>query len=329
MNNDIENVIMRILAGSEHVNDNKLFSEWYNLSEDNRVLFLSLKDIYDRRKGGIYPTNNEINAVWLKINNTVTEKAKRKKRQSTFAIISSVAAIAIVIVVLCIAFVKNNDVAVDWVEVKTNPRSAPKTILLSDGSEVIVNASSYLKYPRNFTAGKREIYLDGEAFFKVSKADNSEFVVHTEKQSINVLGTEFNVLAYSSDNSTITTLVNGKIKLETYGNDNTLIDEIIVLPNQQINFDRSINEATVSDIDISDAMMWIDGVYSFREASLCEITRRLGYVTGVTFILDEELIDEEYTGKFFYYQTPEEIIEVLNFKGEYQHKITNDTILLF
>lgn len=329
MNSDIENVIVRILAGSEHVSDVKLFSEWYNLSDDNREYFLSLKDIYDRRKGGIYPTKNEINTVWLKINNTVNEKTKRKRRLSAFTFISGVAAIAIVVVVLCNTFIKNSDVTVDWVEVRTTPRSAPKTILLSDGSEVIVNASSYLKYPRNFTAGKREIYLDGEAFFKVSKADNSEFVVHTEKQSINVLGTEFNVLAYSSDNSTITTLVNGKIKLETYGNDNTLIDEIIVLPNQQINFDRSINETTVSDIDISDAMMWIDGVYSFREASLCEITRRLGYVTGVTFILDEELIDEEYTGKFFYYQTPEEIIEVLNFKGEYQHKITNDTILLF
>src|SRR5690554_6354896 len=137
MNNEIENVMMRILARSDYVNDKDLFSQWYDLSEDNRVLFLSLKDIYDRRKGGIYPTNNVINAVWLNINSRVTKNAKRRKRQSTFAIINSVAAIAIVIVVLCIAFVKNNDVAVDWVEVKTNPRSAPKTILLSDGSEVI------------------------------------------------------------------------------------------------------------------------------------------------------------------------------------------------
>ena len=329
MSNDIENVIVRVLIGTEDVNDLNLFSEWYNASDENRKHFLKLKNIYDRLKGGLYPKQHEIYSVWDRIDESIKVKTKKKLRVRSFVIASSVAAVALVFILLSITYFRISNTDINWVEFRSPPRSAPQTILLSDGSTVIVNASSYLRYPEKFSSDLREVYLDGEAFFKVKHDENSEFVVHTDKQSIKVLGTEFNVLGYSSDSSITTTLAEGKIQLLIYNDDKSLIEKIDVLPKQQTCFDKNTYETAISEINIKETMAWIDGVYSFRDASLNEITNRIGKVTGVVFeISDETLSKEEYTGKFFYYQTAREIIEVLNFKDDFRYQINSDTVHL-
>ncbi|HEY0299374.1 MAG TPA: FecR family protein, partial [Arachidicoccus sp.] len=87
------------------------------------------------------------------------------------------------------------------------------TIILADGTKVTLNAESSLKYPTAFSAGTRDVYLTGEAFFDVHKDHQHPFIVHTAKMNVRVLGTAFDVKSYNNDSSSETTLIRGMIEV--------------------------------------------------------------------------------------------------------------------
>lgn len=323
MHCDIEEIIVRVLDQRQSEDDMRLFLAWYHAKEENRAFYFQLKDIYERRVGGLYPNDSEIHASWERL------KSKQPVRDSGRILRMLVAAVAFLLIVSGVYFYFQNREEIRWIEVRTAPRSAPRTILLSDGSTVLLNASSWLKYPENFRGKSREVFLDGEACFTVSHDEKRKFIVHTDQQEINVLGTRFNVQGYSSDPYTVTTLITGKVRLATHDNENRLKSEVVMHPNQQLCFDKQRNEITVSQVDPQSVVTWMKGVYSFRDASLEEITTRLGKVMGVVFVVPgESERKEKYTGKFFSDQSPEEIAGVLNFNGQFRSEFRNDTLFL-
>ena len=318
----IDDLLIRVLDRRQTDEELQSFLDWYHASEENKQLFFQLKDIYERRKGGLYPDEQAISASWGRL----CDKMERKHSRTT--IWAMAAAVFLALIVSGILFLTGRE-EVRWVEVETAPRSEPYPVLLSDGSTVLLNASSRLKYPEKFKGESREVYLDGEAFFTVASDKRRAFIVHTEQQDVRVLGTQFNVQGYSSDPHTITTLITGKVKLLTYNSSHQLNEEIEMLPDQQLFFDKQRNDASLSRINPSETVTWMSGVYSFRDAPLEEITRRLGKVTGIAFIVpDESARKEKYTGKFFSNQSPQEIAAVLNFKGQFRTESRNDTLFL-
>ena len=334
----IDEIIIRVLDQRQSPEEMQIFLAWYHAADENKQLYFQLKDIYERRKGGLYPDDREISACWerlsLKMEReqsmlSTSHKKIKQDRYARMAVRSLVAAVALVLIISAVYLFINRPEEVTWTEVRTTPRSSPRSIVLSDGSTVLLNASSWLKYPEKFTGKNREVYLDGEALFTVARNERRSFIVHTERQDIQVLGTQFNVLGYSSDPRTITTLITGQIKLATYDKNHQVKIEMMMHPNQQVFFDKLRNETSVSEIDPSDALTWTRGVYSFRDAPLEEITRRLEKVLGISFIItnDADRI-EKYTGKFFSHQSPSEIATVLNFKGQFRPEFRNDTLFL-
>jgi transmembrane sensor len=96
----------------------------------------------------------------------------------------------------------------------STPLGSRSHTLLPDGSEVWLNAGTTLRYPESFSANQRDVFLTGEAYFKVKSNKKWPFVVHTKEVKIRALGTAFNVKAYPTDKAVVTTLVEGVIKLE-------------------------------------------------------------------------------------------------------------------
>ncbi len=92
-------------------------------------------------------------------------------------------------------------------------RGQKSQIVLADGTKVWLNSDTKIKYPGNFSKNQRDVYLDGEAFFEVIKNEHQPFVVHTSGLNVKVLGTKFNVKAYSDENHIETSLFEGKISL--------------------------------------------------------------------------------------------------------------------
>ncbi|WP_294080023.1 FecR family protein [Proteiniphilum sp. UBA5384] len=336
MNNDVSQIIIRVLRGNQTEEDMQVFLQWYRASSENKTLFLQLKHIYDLRRGGLNPDETEVLESWDRL------VVKLKKRSSGTLLPTAsnrhfpgivkflgAAAVAVILVIAGIQFFRTGDGSVEWIEVTTGIGSQSKTVILADGSVVRLNVSSSLRYPEKFNTANREVYLDGEAYFNITEDKARTFVVHTDKQSISVLGTEFNVSGYSSDPYTVTTLVTGKVKLDIYDGENNLKNEVMMEPDQQVYFDKEFLRMTLSEVNARDVTSWMEGIYSFRDAPLEEITRRFEKIYGVTiFIPDEADRQEKYTGKFFAYQDIREVMDVLNFKGQFRLQFHADTILI-
>ena len=165
----------------------------------------------------------------------------------------------------------------------TVPRGGQFSLNLEDGTKVLLNSDSKIKYPVKFIKGeKRQVeLLYGEAFFDVSSSKNnngSEFIVSTKTQKINVLGTKFNVKSYSEDDIITTTLVEGKVKVENGEN------QILLFPNQQSKVDSNSAIIDVSDVDVSQQISWINGLFSFNDTSLEDIMHTLSRWYDLEFI---------------------------------------------
>lgn len=143
-------------------------------------------------------------------------------------------------------------------------------LLLPDSTEVWLNAGSLLRYPRRFADARRQVYLDGEAYFSVRKDAARPFRVETSRLSVKVLGTKFNVKAYPDEERIITTLSSGKVEVSTPSQ-----PAQILKPNEQLTYDKRTSRISIAEVPAVDAEAWITGKLIFTEASLAEIQQTL------------------------------------------------------
>lgn len=152
------------------------------------------------------------------------------------------------------------------------PRGKTFTVILSDSSEVIINADSKFSYPANFEGDKREVYLVGEAFFKVKKDKrNRPFIVKTNNVEINVLGTEFNVCGYLPDNTSVT-LIDGSVKIT----DTISRNYVNISPNESAVISENGDIDVEKNVDIDEFSNNMEGHFYFDNKNLFEISQTIG-----------------------------------------------------
>lgn len=149
------------------------------------------------------------------------------------------------------------------------PRKGQYLTVLPDGTKVWLNAESSLKYPTAFTGVDRIVELQGEGYFKVAHNSKHPFIVKTGDQNLKVLGTEFNLSSYINDHSTVTTLIEGSVQLESKSGK----AKEILKPNQQASLTES--NYTVIVVDAEATSSWRDGEFRFKSTSLADAIRQL------------------------------------------------------
>ena len=154
------------------------------------------------------------------------------------------------------------------------PYGKTSEVLLSDGTRVFLNAGSRLVYPDYFTGKTREVFLVGEALFEVKHDQTHPFIVQLNDLQLKVLGTRFNVSAYTSDNVIETVLAEGKVQLEL--NHAGLFDKAIILqPDQMASFNKTTMETDIKRVNPDNYTLWTKGLFKFESADLNRITKRL------------------------------------------------------
>ena len=150
------------------------------------------------------------------------------------------------------------------------PRNGEYHIVLNDGTEVWLNADSYLKFPVYFKGKERRVVLTGEAYFKVAHHDQYPFIVETDLGNVRVYGTEFNVKRYEEEHNIRTTLVNGSVgfclredKPENY---------VIIEPGHQISYQVG-EKIVVKKVNISNEIAWRNQLFCFESCTLEEIMK--------------------------------------------------------
>lgn len=154
----------------------------------------------------------------------------------------------------------------------TVPKGGEYQLTLADGSRVWLNAASRLRYPVRFTGGKREVFLEGEAYFEVSRSE-APFEVHGGGQCVRVLGTEFNVMAYGNEGRVQTTLVNGKVQVAA--DDGRGGKPVVLLPGEQAELDKAKGTYTTRRVDVADYCGWRERLFVFGEEDLATMMRKL------------------------------------------------------
>ncbi|WP_180335665.1 FecR family protein [Labilibaculum filiforme] len=142
------------------------------------------------------------------------------------------------------------------------PRNGEYYVVLPDGTKAWVNSASSIGFYSQFSANKRIIELQGEAYFEVEKDSLRPFIVRTTNMDVRVLGTHFNVKAYADEDYTYTTLSEGKVQL-TMGE-----KRANMIPNQQIVLDNLTGKYEAKQVDASIYTAWKDGKFIFRDEPL-------------------------------------------------------------
>jgi transmembrane sensor len=171
--------------------------------------------------------------------------------------------------------VADNDSRWNTLEV---PRKLDYKINLSDGSTVHLNAATRLKFPFSFSGSKREVHVEGEAYFIIAKKANQPFIVHTNDIDIEVLGTTFNVNTYSED-VVYTALVDGSIKVKGGKRD------VLLRPGHYLSAHKG--DYKIIPLDEDAILSWRRGVYYFYNTPLEEICSTLVRWFDVKVIIDD------------------------------------------
>jgi transmembrane sensor len=172
--------------------------------------------------------------------------------------------------------------------VMTTPRGGYYQVILPDGSKVWLDAASSLRYPTAFSGKDRAVELSGEAYFEIAPRADQPFLVTSNGITVQVLGTEFNLMAYSDEDAIRTTLVKGSVRV-VCGKDLRQ-----VLPGQQTSWKRGGSAWQVSVPDINEVLAWKQGEFRFRDLDIPAIMRQIARWYDV----DIEYVGKEPTGEF-------------------------------
>lgn len=189
-----------------------------------------------------------------------------------------------------------------------NTLSVPKglmyRIVLSDGTQVYINAASRLKFPFSFTGKNREVYLEGESYFAVASHPDQPFIVHTPYADVKALGTSFNIETY--DSTTTVSLLTGRAQVA--------VEEksVILLPGQAATLHKQQTNIAVEPFEGDMILNRLEGKYLITGKSIYEISRLLERWYNISVIIDQEKINSKrYYGVLYKSQPIEFFLEDL------------------
>jgi transmembrane sensor len=177
-----------------------------------------------------------------------------------------------------------------------NNSDGEQHIVLSDGSEVILEKNSRLTYAANFSSGKREVYLEGNAFFNITRNPSRPFIVYTQTIVTKVLGTSFYVKAMSSSETASVVVKTGKVsvfKRENFTSTDagsSALKGMVVTPNQQVVYDIPNEQMNKSLVEKPALAPQSSFSFEFDDTPAAEVFKTLQSAYGVPVLIDEEVL---------------------------------------
>ena len=202
-------------------------------------------------------------------------------------------------------------------------RGQKASITLPDGSKVWLNSLSELTYNSDFNTEKRELLLDGEAYFEVASNPDKPFVVRSNEITVEALGTAFGVKAYTDDVSVSSILMHGKVRVTTPNG------SIILKPNERVQYDRELATTRQSSVtNAVDFTGWIHNELRFENESLYEITRNIQRIYNVEIIFSTERLKKlRYTGTVDN-NSLESVLNLISLTSPVSFKIDGQKVIL-
>ena len=186
----------------------------------------------------------------------------------------------------------------------STPRGGQYQVILPDNTSVWLNSASSISYPATFTGDERLVTLTGEAYFEVAENKKMPFKVRSGLQTVEVLGTHFNVNAYADEPNTLTTLAQGSVKLVS------AVSSTRIIPGEQGLVSASGSILT-RRVDVDRELAWKNGLFSFEGQDIRAIMRQISRWYDIEVVYDKNLPEEKYYGEIARSSKLESVFKIL------------------
>lgn len=281
--------LINYIVGNYSDSDAKEVRGWINSSEKNKQEFFRLKSIYafSQAKSKRLNIDTEYKIIIKKL-------GIKKLHVFRIRIYRNVIRYAAIIVfALMVGYtasqlhflngVEDEKIALNEIIV---PPGQISEFVLSDGTHAWLNSGTTIKFPSKFNQATREIFLEGEAYFKVTANKKKPFLVRSGTITTKVVGTEFNVSAYDENESIETTLIKGAVEILGYSD-----KKIVGLsPGQQFSYTKNTRKYTLNEVNTEPFEAWKEGELIFRDKSLKEVSLKLERWYNVEIYFGDDLV---------------------------------------
>lgn len=207
-------------------------------------------------------------------------------------------------------FVGHANINTTAINTVSTPRGGQYHLILTDGTEAWLNASSSIKFPTAFTGTERKVEVKGEVYFEVAKNKSKPFIVHTDQSDIKVLGTHFNINTYNDEDYQRTTLLEGSIEL-TRGSQKRLL-----VPGEQASTNGKTDAIKIKEIeDLNAIVAWKNGYFQFERADLQSVMRQVARWYDAEVDYTGPIPTKQYTGIIPRSVNVAKLVEMLAYSG--------------
>lgn len=348
---NLEEMIVRQMDNNLTESEGKELNDWYNSSEENKKLY---KDYCVLLKARLIASDkrlfeNDKTNSWNRLRKRIWGGKTKTYRISALRY-AAVATVALLIGLGGRNLFLSNAITKDTlIEV---PSGSKSRIVLPDGTSVWLNSSTKLTYTEDFGKTNRTIYLDGEGYFEVTKNKQLPFEVHAGKARIRVLGTRFDMKAYSTDEKNRVTLLEGSLSIAMNSD-----KEIIIVPNEQAVITKGNSNIKVRQVKADDYALWTEAkketvtseepkidkklprmqipnqtfrnTLFFDEEPLSQIARDLGRAFNVMIELGtNDIAADVYYGDFRNEESIYQILDVITSSGDIYYEVKDNKIVI-
>ena len=289
------NLIAKLFAGEYSEEEVQQIDDWRNASTENEQLFIQLQKEWNCSLEPLTVAGISKERMWQNIRSSITRKRKVAHSRVFILRITSIAAMIALIVgfALSLMFMNRESRQLLVQEIVITAPSGQKTqISLPDGSAVWLNSESKIIFPSDFNTEKRNLKLEGEAYFVVAKTSpNVPFTIETGDIIVHVTGTSFNVQAYPNDEEIKVALVEGSVLLLSTDN-NRIIGQLI--PDELAIISKGTNRLNISSCDALVESVWHKNKLLFDNCPADEVWNKLERWYGVNIQVDNQQPNQAY-----------------------------------
>ncbi|MEF8802702.1 MULTISPECIES: FecR family protein [Bacteroides] len=327
MSNLSEDIINKYLTGQCSEEEVVEVNAWMKESEENARQLFRMEEIYHLGKFNQYADRQQMARAEKQLYKKLDEeKRKQNKILRMHRWMKYAAMIAVILVIgggsgYWLYQNGNNQ----HMMVAVANEGIVKEIILPDGTKVWLNNSATLKYPREFSEKARNVYLDGEAYFEVTKNRHKPFTVQSDAMRVRVLGTTFNFKCDKNYRIAEVTLIEGEIEVK--GNKEE--GQIILAPGQRAELNKNNGRLTVKQVDAKMDAVWHDNLIPFQKADIFTISKALERFYDIKIILSPDMrADKTYSGVLKKKSTIESVLKSLQNSISIDYKIVGNNIFI-
>lgn len=304
-------LLQKYIAGNATEAEKQRVTKWIQENPENMREYMAQRKLHDM-------------VLW-RTEPVAEENSRERKHFSLRGVCMEAAKIAAVLAIVLLGthyWTGKHQVPEDktWQSIYV-PAGQRAELMLADGTKVWLNSRSTLTFPGSFKGDIRNVKLDGEGYFAVTKNVEQPFIVETNKCNVKVLGTEFNVMAYAADSVWETSLLEGAVEILVPGSNNS---GMRLEPNMMASLKG--NRLVKGRIKEADYFLWREGLLCFNDISVRDMIEKLKLYYGVDIVVNNtRILKNRYTGKFRTKDGVEHVLKVLKLNNKFTYTKDDET----